>query len=45
MAHRCDFCGDVLDEEEEETAEKLGKDVCDDCLHNGLDLLKRALHG
>ncbi|MFB6166812.1 MAG: hypothetical protein ABEJ62_00945 [Candidatus Nanohaloarchaea archaeon] len=43
MARRCDFCGKVLDEEEEERSDRLGKDVCEDCLHNGMELLQRVL--
>ncbi|MFB6294415.1 MAG: hypothetical protein ABEI97_01530 [Candidatus Nanohaloarchaea archaeon] len=43
MAHRCDFCGAVLDEDEEEQSDLVGKDVCEDCLHNGIDLLRSAL--
>ncbi|MDY6769441.1 MAG: hypothetical protein SVU88_00545 [Candidatus Nanohaloarchaea archaeon] len=44
MAHRCDFCGEPLDDHEEERSERIGKDVCDDCLHDGFALLKKVLN-
>ncbi len=44
MARHCDFCGAQLEEDEEEHSDTLGKDVCQDCLHGGIDLLKKALH-
>ncbi|MFB6265534.1 MAG: hypothetical protein ABEI07_00440 [Candidatus Nanohaloarchaea archaeon] len=43
MARRCDFCGAVLDEEEEGHSDLLGKDVCEDCLHGGVELLRKVL--
>lgn len=43
MAHRCDFCGDILDEDELERSERIGKDVCHDCLHHGMTLLQKVL--
>jgi hypothetical protein len=35
----CDICGTTLDEDEEER-EINGRQVCHDCLHNGLELLQ-----
>ncbi len=43
MAHHCEYCGDRLTEEEAAREERLGKYVCDDCLHHGLTLLERGL--
>ncbi|MCJ7479269.1 MAG: hypothetical protein MUP63_03785 [Candidatus Nanohaloarchaeota archaeon QJJ-7] len=43
MAKRCDFCGEVLDEDEEENSEVLGKEVCEECLHGGIEMLQKAL--
>jgi formylmethanofuran dehydrogenase subunit E len=43
MAHHCDFCGEKLSDEEEEKSEVIGKQVCRDCLHGGIELLKTVL--
>lgn len=43
MARHCDFCGDILDEDEEDHSDTLGKDTCRDCLHGGIELLKKSL--
>lgn len=38
----CDVCGDTLREDEEDREIK-GKQVCDECLHNGLEALQKTL--
>lgn len=43
MVKHCTFCGASLSEEEQEKSEMLGTQVCDDCLHSGVQLLKKAL--
>ncbi len=38
----CDICGTTLDEDEEEREIK-GKQVCHDCMHDGLELLQNTV--
>lgn len=40
----CDICGEVLDEDEAERRIK-DKQVCDDCMHNGLEMLQEDIGG
>lgn len=43
MAKHCDLCGAALTEDEAERPVQFDMQVCDDCLHHGLRVLKKAL--